>query len=362
MKKPRKSPEFTLYHLDASFDGQHLGSALRKLLGGASWNQVRKLIQQRKVQVNGNLCLDDARRVGQKDVLKIWNESLAKPVSAEDLRIVHLDEHLLVVEKPAAVTSVRHFEERRLTPKRRQLQPTLDELLPEVIAKMHRTKFEPKRAEPRSGDPPKRASRFLKQPPPTDPSRFKIFPVHRLDRDTSGLMLFARDRATAIALTRMFKNHSIDRRYLAVAEGRVPEGTYRSFLARDRGDGLRGSVEDPNHPLAQLAVTHVRPVEILGHYTVVECRLETGRTHQIRIHLSEAGHPLLGERLYRKKRGNSGGRSSDRFTYDTPRHALHAYFLRFEHPSTKRSMEFVSAWPQDLARVIAKLRSGQDAG
>src|SRR5262249_19568055 len=121
--------------------------------------------------------------------------------------------------------------------------------------------------------------------------------VHRIDRETSGLMVFARTVDAERLLATQFRAHSLHRVYLAVALGDVRDQTFESYLVPDRGDGRRGSTN--NRKLGKRAVTHVKPVERLNGHTVVECRLETGRTHQIRIHLSEAGHPLCGDKVYR---------------------------------------------------------------
>ena len=124
------------FHLTAEHNGLSLGQALKRLRAGRKvWSQVRKLIAARRVQVNGNLCLDEGRRVKAGDVLKIADHSLAKPADASDVKIVYLDEHLVVVQKPAGVTTLRHREETDLPQRRKQLQPTLDELLPQVLAR-----------------------------------------------------------------------------------------------------------------------------------------------------------------------------------------------------------------------------------
>jgi 23S rRNA pseudouridine1911/1915/1917 synthase len=132
---PQNSDSFQRFHLDPSDDGSVLERALKKRLTDWSWGEVRESIRRRKVQVNGNLCLDPVRKVTSKDVIKLWKESLPKPIEATDIRIAYVDEFLVVVEKPAGITSVRHFEERNLSEKRRQLQPTLEELVP--LALMH---------------------------------------------------------------------------------------------------------------------------------------------------------------------------------------------------------------------------------
>ena len=154
-------------------------------------------------------------------------------------------------------------------------------------------------------------------------------------------------------LVRMFGKHAIHRAYHAIAQGRVEEKTIESFLVRDRGDRRRGSTTLPN--VGQRAVTHVRPLEYFDGYTLVECRLETGRTHQIRIHLAEAGHPLCGEKVYNqplfKKRidDNSGAQ----------RQALHAAELGFKHPINGEEMMFKTPMPADMGRLLVKLRGAR---
>src|SRR5262249_22386421 len=123
----------------------------------------------------------------------------------------------------------------------------------------------------------------------------RVIAVHRLDKETSGLVVFARTAEAAKHLGRQLREHSAERRYLAAVRGRAQDGTSESWLVRDRGDGRRGSGQRDE---GQRAVTHIRVVEELGDFTLVECRLETGRTHQVRIHLGEAGTPLCGERVY----------------------------------------------------------------
>src|SRR5262249_20602680 len=123
----------------------------------------------------------------------------------------------------------------------------------------------------------------------------QIRAVHRLDKETSGLVVFARNVEAERHLGGQFRAHSVERTYLAVVRGRAQTARIESGLVRDRGDGRRGSGPPAE---GQHAVTHVRVVEELGDCTLVECRLETGRTHQVRIHLGEAGTPLCGERVY----------------------------------------------------------------
>ena len=132
----------------------------------------------------------------------------------------------------------------------------------------------------------------------------------------------------------------------------MEEQTIESHLVRDRGDGRRGSTTLPN--VGQRAVTHVRPLEYLDGYTLVECRLETGRTHQIRIHLAEAGHPLCGEKVYSQPLFKK--RIADRS--GAQRQALHAAELGFKHPITGEELMFKTPLPEDMSRLLVKLRAG----
>ena len=368
MAKPNRSrhPEqFTIYHIGPEQDGLALAAALKALAKDCSWGQAKKWLLNRYVQVNGNLCLDAARRVKTKDVVKVWHQPLAKPIEPADLRLAYWDEYLLVVEKPAGVTSVRHFEERKISTKRRQLQPTLEELLPPVLAKVQHLRWPPL--------PPKgmnRGRRESKQSFNTShiqnskliPAELQVFPVHRLDRETSGLMLFARTRVAEQKLTAMFRQHTIEREYVGIALGQVQPQTIRSQLVRDRGDGHRGSasveaggaIED-----GQEAVTHIVDSEFIapsgsgeGGYSLIRCKLETGRTHQIRIHLSEAGHMLCGDKIY--NRTSAGVVMIDRS--GAPRHALHSDRLAFKHPFSGERMEFNMPMPRDLAAWLSKLK------
>jgi 23S rRNA pseudouridine1911/1915/1917 synthase len=319
------------FHLQAADAERTLAAALRDRLPGRSWSDVRRLIQSRQILVDGNLCLDAGRRLRGTEVIKLLDHPTAPPARADDVHIHFLDAHLIVVEKPARLTSVRHAEERGWSARRKQAQPTLEDLLPQIIAKKSA-----RGQHGRRGGPPG------KLPP--------VHAVHRLDRDTSGLMAFARTKQAEQHLARQFRQHTTGRRYLAIARGEVTEQTIISYLVRDRGDGRRGSTHLPE--LGRRAVTHVKPLERLGDYTLIECRLETGRTHQIRIHLAELGHPLCGEPVYHKP--VSGTAIAD--ASGAPRLALHAAELVLEHPVSGESLRFEMPLPNDLEEFLRRLR------
>ena len=367
-KPGNSSNPFTLFHLQAEHSGWTLARTLKELNPGSSWNEVKRWIAKRHVQINGNLCLDEARRVTERDVVKLWKQPLEKPVESRDVRIAYLDEHLMVVEKPAGVTSVRHVQERTLSTRRRQLQPTLEELLPPVLARMQHLRWPPlpplgqNRGKRKPGKPGSNKRDLPIQNAKKLPPELQVLPVHRLDRDTSGLMLFARNRLAEQRLLAMFRRHSIEREYVGVCLGSVQPQTFRSWLVRDRGDGIRGSLP-ANHGLtdeelqtqAALATTHVISGEPIagGAYTLFRCKLETGRTHQIRIHFSEAGHMLCGDKIYNTTA--SGERIAD--TSGAPRHALHSDRIGFTHPCTGEHLQFEMPLPHDLARWLTQLRN-----
>jgi len=314
--------------------------ALRQWLPGESWSELRKLLGGNRVQVNGNLCCDEGRRLKGTDVVRIMPHPQSAPPTAASIKIRYLDGDVVVVEKPSGMTTLRHAEERNWPERRKQLQPTLDESIPRAIEQYTTSK--------------RGSSHQQKRPT----KRTRVRAVHRLDRDTSGLMVFARTPEAEQHLIKQFSKHTVHRVYQAIALGEVKEATFESVFVRDRGDGLRGSApksETAKGEEGQRAVTHVKPIESLDGYTVVECRLETGRTHQIRIHLSEAGHMLCGEKMYdqllvekRKVVDPSGA----------PRIALHARELGFVHPTTGEELSFKSPWPKDLEMFLERLRGG----
>lgn len=356
---------------DPSFlAGQTLASALRRLRKDLSWSQSRRVIASRRVRVNGTVCVDDARRLGPADHIEVT----ASPTDAlpGQIEIVYRDEDIVVVEKPAGVQSVRRPEERDWSPERKQRQPALLELVAQQLArgtfpKNHRRSGSAPEKLARSRNPPSLRARASRALEPRD-----VFPVHRLDRDTSGLMIFALSRRAETELVRRFAAHDLERIYRAIVHGRLDAPrTIETWLARDRGDGLRGSLLHPtraqdaegrtnagNRTIAEAreanrAVTHVRPLEQIGTlYTLIECRLETGRTHQIRIHLAELGHRLCGEKTYVTPRPGDAP-LVDRSR--APRQALHSWRLEFEHPITRRPMQFESTWPTDLRKWLDAL-------
>jgi len=332
-----KPSDGTVHHVTDADAGSTLGAFLRPRLRGpqeaaASWSRVQRLVRSRHVMIHGNICTDAARRLKAGEVVKVLAAAAAPPPKADDVRIVHVDRDVVVVDKPSGITTTRHTEELGWPSRRRQVQPTLDELVPGVIARRQSSR-------PPAG---RRGSGPSRQPP--------VRPVHRIDRETSGLVVFARTVPAERILAEQFRAHTTHRRYLALCVGRVGAGTIQTNLVRDRGDGRRGSSATEE---GKRAVTHVRPLEHFGDaYTLVECRLETGRTHQIRIHLSEIGHPVCGERVYTPPRGT---RATDGTA--ARRVMLHAAELGFVHPASGLDLSFTSPLPADMRRLLERLRA-----
>jgi 23S rRNA pseudouridine1911/1915/1917 synthase len=308
--------------------GQTLAALLRVWLPGQSWSQVRKLIAGRRVRLNGELWLDDARRLKAGDTVEILTRPAASPKLIDAIVIRHIDSHLVVVEKPPGISTVRHPKERAWLEERRLLTPTLDDLVMRQIG-MHLPKKQ-------------------------HDIRPRLRVVQRLDKETSGLVVFARSVEAERGLGHQFRSHTVTRCYLALVPGKVGKQTIRSRLVKDRGDGRRGSTANPR--LGKEAVTHIDVEESLPGYTLLSCRLETGRTHQIRIHLAELGYPVCGEKVYnRKRQGESTqGRPDDS---GAPRLFLHAAELGFVHPVTSEPMHWEMPLPDDLRAVLDKLRA-----
>jgi 23S rRNA pseudouridine1911/1915/1917 synthase len=313
----------TTFTVPAGEAGATLAAFLRSRLTDLSWSQIRRLVESRRVRIGGELCLDPARRLCEAETVELLVRPARKPTEPDAIRIRYLDAHIVVVEKPSGLSTVRHPAEREFSERRKALAPTLEDLVVKMIARQE--KKDPKRI-----------------------PRLRV--VHRLDKETSGLVVFARTVAAERGLGRQFHQHTVTRRYLAVIAGYLPPQEISSRLVRDRGDGRRGSTTVEG--IGKEATTHVNVVERLRGHTLLECRLETGRTHQIRIHLAEQGHPVCGEKVYNRTR------SGEPIGHDcpAPRLALHAAELGFIHPVTNKPMRWEMPLPHDLEQFIASVR------
>jgi 23S rRNA pseudouridine1911/1915/1917 synthase len=284
--------------------GLRLDQALARLLPGESRSRLARLIEEGHVRVDGEPAAV-RRKVKSGESVEVW--LAPRPVDAAfrpeaiDLAIVHEDDDLLVIDKPPGLV---------VHPGSGNWEGTmLNALLHHVPAV---------KALPRAGI------------------------VHRLDKETSGLLVVAKTERAQAALVRQLQARSVKRTYLAVVRGRVErDGTVDAPIGRHPVQRTRMAVVAGGKP----AVTHYRVRERFADHTLLECRLETGRTHQIRVHLASIGHPLEGDPTY-------AGRAPKLFA----RQALHAWRLGFVHPTSGTTLEFESPMPEDMRALIASLR------
>ena len=301
------------------------GGGARKLDGavkealGVSWGKARDLVESGKIKVNGAVVTEGTRNVRNgAEIEVVMNAPRPNRSKIETDSIAYIDPHIVVVVKPSGISTVP-FDESETD--------TLDERLRRML------EAKEKGGQKRGGRSP-------------------LGVVHRLDKETSGLLVFARTWLAKQSLSQQFRAHTVHRRYFAIVQGKARGGTIESHLVQNRGDGLRGSIERQKRPVplaqGQRAVTHVEVEEELEGATLVSCRLETGRTHQIRVHLSESGHPVLGERVYiRHFEGD---------LLPAPRVMLHAAELGIVHPATNREMRWEEPPPPDFEETLARLK------
>ena len=312
-------------------DTQMVLAVMRQHLPDApSWTAVRKLLRARRVAIGGVLCVDEGRQLSKGEVLTIFQQPLPPPPTDKHVKVHYVDREVVVVEKPTRMVTLRRKQDLAWSWARKNLQPTLDECVPRLIGKHAARKTNSE-------------NKHKKNP--------RLLSVHRIDRDTSGLLVFARTQEAQTKIIQQFAHHDAVRRYLALIPGAIEPQTATSQFIRDRGDGLRGSTTDATE--GERAVTHFRTLRKIGKYSELECRLETGRTNQIRIHLAELGHPICGDIKYRGPFGKPPVPDKSNIR----RMALHAADLRFEHPTTGKLMEFQTPWPADMQRYLDHLQS-----
>ncbi len=308
--------------IPAEAAGWRLDRALAAAIPTLSRERLKALIAAGAVEVAARAVRDPAIRIAGETAVRVA-VPLPAPAgnAAQDipLAIAHEDEHLLVVDKPAGLV---------VHPACGNLDGTL------VNALLHhcRGSLSGIGGVERPGI------------------------VHRIDKDTSGLLVVAKtDRAHA-GLSEQFARHSVERRYRAIVTGRprLDGGRIAGNLGRSAADRKKMAVVAPPH--GKPAVTHWRTMEPLRDAALVECRLETGRTHQVRVHMAAIGHPLAGDPVYGRN-GSPGLRSLlDGLAFN--RQALHAARLGFTHPVTSRALQFESNIPPDMQDLFTRLRLG----
>lgn len=291
----------------------HLARLDRALADGVpefSRSYLQQLIVNGAVRLNGRVAPKASSRVAAGDSLTVemkpTPQSTAFRPEAMDIDVVYEDDHLLVLNKPAGLV---------VHPAPGNWSGTLlNGLLGRDQGAM---------LLPRAGI------------------------VHRLDKDTSGLMVVARTRHVMDQLVAMIAARSVSREYLALAHGAWQGARTRLIaapLGRDPRNRLRMAVVDLEKTAGKAAATDITHIFSAAAHCLVKCSLQTGRTHQIRVHMASIGHPLVSDDVY-------GGASDGGLL----RQALHAYRLAFDHPISGRALEFRSAWPPDIERAAANL-------
>lgn len=264
--------------------------ALAALFPDSSRTTLRQMLQVGRVRVNGEIEKDAKRMLAAEDFIDVADKATVRTLPP-GLAILHEDRDVIVVLKANGLLTVATERERENT-----AQAYLNTYL---------------------------GARALD----------RIHVVHRLDRETSGVLVFARNFHARERLKEQFAEHSVDRLYVAIIEGAIdpPRGTIRSNLY-ERRDLRMVSVD--SHPEAKHAVTHYRTIESTGRWSMLEVTLETGRKNQIRAHLSETGHPIAGDTMYGSTVNPLG------------RLGLHAKLLGFDHPTTEQRLTFTAPIPR----------------
>ena len=269
---------------------------------------AREAVRAGRVDVNGVARDEPGLDVAEQAKLSFHPARPARHRVRTRLSVLLEDQDFLIVDKPAGILSVPTAEREKET------------LLSLAVDYLHH--------------------RFRRRP--------YAGVVHRLDKETSGALVFARNRTALKMLQEQFRAHTIVREYLAIVEGEpAAAGTLAFDLLRDAGDRRRGVARAGE--LGKRAVTHYRVLEKLGAAALVSVTLETGRTHQIRVHFAAAGYPVLGDRVYRRK---TAGPPPLR----VPRQMLHARRLGFAHPATGTGVQALSPTPSDFSETLAALR------
>jgi 23S rRNA pseudouridine1911/1915/1917 synthase len=270
--------------------------ALAKIFSQSSKNTLRSWIKDGRVQVDGTpvknasltLLKDQCVTVGQR-----------KKVIRPGLPILYEDQELVVIIKPSGLLSVATAFEKG-----------------ETVHALLKAHYRPR----------------------------KVFVVHRLDQDTSGVMVFALNQDANDRMKALFEVHDIERSYTAIVEGQLlsPEGTWQSYQYED---GQYMIHETSDEKKGRLAITHYKTLSTTKRYSWLQLRLETGRKNQIRVHCQSAGHPIVGDKKY-------GAQTSP-----IKRLCLHAHLLAFRHPFTKKYLRFESPIPDEFYRLMPALSS-----
>jgi 23S rRNA pseudouridine1911/1915/1917 synthase len=288
-----------------------LDVALIRAHPGLSRRKAREVIEKGQVTVEGAVVLEAGHEVAETAAIAWDPNRKARRRARSSLVLLYEDAHLLVVDKPAGLLTV----------------PTAPDARDEDTALL-------------------RVREYVHHLRPHDPY---VGLVHRIDRGTSGAVAFALNGETRQALIQLFGRHAIERRYLALVKGepRADRGRIDAAIEDEYRDGRRRLARDES--AAREAVTHFEVRERLGAAALLELRLETGRQHQIRLHLAHLGHPILGDAVYGAERAWVRG-------VTVKRPMLHAAQLGFKHPFTGEAVHAESPLPPDFADALAALK------
>jgi 23S rRNA pseudouridine1911/1915/1917 synthase len=295
--------------------GQRLDQALAMLLPDYSRSRLKGWIESGEVRVDGRAWRPRDKVFGGEAVevaATLPEEGTARPQPMA-LDVVHEDRHVLVLDKPAGLV-----------------------------------------VHPGAGNPDSTLQNALLARDPGLAVLPRAGIVHRLDKDTSGLLIVARTLPAHTALVRMLEERAVHREYEAICRGVMTGGgTVDAPIDRHPTDRVRMAIRDGGRD----AVTHYRVIRRFRAHTHVRVQLETGRTHQIRVHLTHIGYPLVGDKVYGGRLALPKGVSEDlrQALRGFPRQALHAARLQLEHPVTGKSLEVASPLPQDMVQLLARL-------
>ena len=310
--------------INKQLSSQRLDKVLVSKLEGYSRTQIKTLI------LNGNVCLDE-KEIKDPSYITKENENYFINIilkqetkhSAEniDLNIIFEDEDLIVINKPPNL--VMH-------PAPGNESGTL------VNALMYYTNNQLSNLD--------------------DNSRPGI--VHRLDKDTSGILVVAKNNNVHINLAEQFKKHTISRRYKAIVWGTPDNQSIEGYIERNRKNRKKMSLN--NKGFGKYSKTDIKLEKTFGIASLVDCHLHTGRTHQIRLHLTSKNSPIIGDKIYGKSKINQFGKDKNTFNKfmilkNFERQALHAYHLGFDHPTSKKRMDFDIEIPEDFKNLIELL-------
>lgn len=295
-----------------------LDKVLNDLLPGESRSTIQKIIKDGLVSVNGQEQKANFKLKGNETLLVerrslvVEEDSMPEP-EAMDLDIIYEDEDILVINKPAGLV---------VHPSKGHLKGTL------VNGLLH----------------------YLTGNLSTGSDFYRPGIVHRIDKDTSGLLVVAKHNAAHQALAEQLLNHDMRRSYMALVHGQVkaPQGTIEAPLQRDPANRLRWTVSKEG----KYALTRFQVMENFENATLLDLELETGRTHQIRVHLEFIGHPLVGDPVYRKGLDHVKGS----LVHDMSGQLLHAYALKLQHPRSGEWLEFKAPLPRRFEEALDQLR------